>query len=53
MIDYRVYTGIGDTIKTGFQEKQAFSKKAATWMLVFAALSMTVGISVLEISAMA
>ncbi|KAG1622701.1 hypothetical protein G6F45_011079 [Rhizopus arrhizus] len=31
VIGYRVYSGIDDTIKTGFQAKQAVSKKVTTW----------------------
>jgi hypothetical protein len=48
VIDYRVYSGIDDTIKTGFQVKQAFSKKVTSWKLVFVALLMIVEIAVLE-----
>jgi hypothetical protein len=47
-IGYSVYGGTDDTIKTGFQAKQAFSKKVATWKLVFVTLPMMVEIAVLE-----
>jgi hypothetical protein len=46
VIDYRVYGGIGDTIETGFQAKQAFSKKVTTWKLVFVTLPIMVKIAV-------
>jgi hypothetical protein len=52
VIGYRVYGGIDDTIKTGFQAKQAFSKKVTTWKLVFVALPMMVEIAVLETTEM-
>jgi hypothetical protein len=42
MMDYRIYGGIGDTIKIDLQTKQAFFKKVTTWMLVFVTLSMAV-----------
>jgi hypothetical protein len=40
--DHRVYGGIEDTIKVGFQAKQVDSKKATIWMLAFVAISMAV-----------
>jgi hypothetical protein len=46
VIGYRVYGGIDDTIKTGFQAKQALSKKVTTWRLVFVTLPMMVQIAV-------
>jgi hypothetical protein len=46
VIGYRVYSGINDTIETGFQAKQAFSKKVTTWKLVFVTLPMMVEIAV-------
>jgi hypothetical protein len=52
VIGYRVYGGIDDTIKIGFQAKQAFSKKVTIWRLVFVALPMMVEIAVLETTEM-
>jgi hypothetical protein len=52
VIGYRVYGGIDDTIKTGFQAKQAVSKKVTIWKLVLVTLPMMVEIAVLETTEM-
>jgi len=52
VVGYRIYGGINDTIKPGFQAKQAFSKKVTTWKFVWATLPMMVEIAVLETTEM-
>ncbi|EIE77578.1 hypothetical protein RO3G_02282 [Rhizopus delemar RA 99-880] len=52
VVGYRVYGEIDDTIKTGLQAKQPFSKKVTTLKLVFVTLPMMVEIAALETTEM-